>query len=60
MYLKLQWSYCLEMPNSGSIYCISWSSDGTQLACACANGNLLLAHTIERYFKNFLDSFNEN
>lgn len=46
---KLQWSHCLEMVDSGSMYCISWSSDGTQVACACANGNLLLGHIIERY-----------
>ncbi|XP_065217449.1 intraflagellar transport protein 80 homolog isoform X2 [Planococcus citri] len=45
------WSHCLEMPNSDSIYSISWSSDGTQVACACANGNLLVAHIIERRYE---------
>ncbi|XP_045512280.1 intraflagellar transport protein 80 homolog isoform X4 [Pieris brassicae] len=41
-------SYCLDRPSTGSIYSISWSSDGTQLAAACANCHVLFAHIIER------------
>lgn len=47
-FVLLQWSHCLERPSTGSIYSIVWSSDGTQLAAACANGNVLFAHIIER------------
>ena len=45
----LQWSYTLEKPNTGSIFNISWSSDGTQLAGACGNGQVIFAHVIERW-----------
>lgn len=44
-----QWSHCLDRPAVGSIYSIAWSSDGTQLAAACANGQVLFAHIIDRY-----------
>ncbi|XP_045512277.1 intraflagellar transport protein 80 homolog isoform X1 [Pieris brassicae] len=43
-------SYCLDRPSTGSIYSISWSSDGTQLAAACANCHVLFAHIIEREY----------
>ncbi|XP_066143483.1 intraflagellar transport protein 80 homolog [Euwallacea fornicatus] len=43
------WSRSLEKPQSGTIYKIAWSNDGTQLAGACANGCLLFAHVIERH-----------
>ena len=43
-----QWSYTLEKPNTGSIFSIAWSSDGTQLAGACGNGQVIFAHVIER------------
>ena len=51
----IQWSYTLEKPNTGSIFNISWSSDGTQLAGACGNGQVIFAHVIERRleWKNF-------
>nr|XP_022919132.1 intraflagellar transport protein 80 homolog [Onthophagus taurus] len=42
------WSQSLEKPSTGCIYKISWSSDGTQLAGACANGHVLFAHIVER------------
>lgn len=50
-----QWSYTLEKPNTGSIFNIAWSSDGTQLAGACGNGQVIFAHVIERRleWKNF-------
>ncbi|XP_014282320.1 intraflagellar transport protein 80 homolog isoform X1 [Halyomorpha halys] len=45
---KSGWSHCLEKPATGSLYCIAWSTDGTQLAAGCANHKLLLAHIIGR------------
>ncbi|XP_050670517.1 intraflagellar transport protein 80 homolog isoform X3 [Leptidea sinapis] len=42
------WSHCLDRPSTGSIYSIVFSSDGTQLAAACANGHILFAHIIDR------------
>ncbi|XP_032237699.1 intraflagellar transport protein 80 homolog isoform X2 [Nematostella vectensis] len=49
------WSYALEKPNTGSIFNIAWSNDGTQLAGACGNGQVIFAHVIERRleWKNF-------
>ncbi|XP_034840469.1 intraflagellar transport protein 80 homolog [Maniola hyperantus] len=49
------WSHCLERPSTGSIYSTAWSSDGTQLAAACANGHVLFAHIIDREYtwKNY-------
>lgn len=44
----IQWSRSLEKPNSGGIYKISWSGDGTQIAAACANVSVLFAHIVER------------
>lgn len=34
---------------------MAWSSDGIQLAAACASGKVLFAHTIKRsvYYQNF-------
>ncbi|NWT08394.1 IFT80 protein, partial [Vireo altiloquus] len=53
--LLFQWSYALEKPNTGSIFCISWSIDGTQLAGACGNGHVIFAHVVEQRWewKNF-------
>ncbi|KAK3738527.1 hypothetical protein QZH41_012034, partial [Actinostola sp. cb2023] len=52
---KTGWSYSLEKPNTGSLFNISWSTDGTQLAGACGNGQVIFAHVIERRleWKNF-------
>ncbi|KAH0624120.1 hypothetical protein JD844_007514 [Phrynosoma platyrhinos] len=49
------WSYALEKPNTGSIFNIAWSTDGTQLAGACGNGHVIFAHVIEQrwVWKNF-------
>ncbi|NXD38409.1 IFT80 protein, partial [Copsychus sechellarum] len=49
------WSYALEKPNTGSIFAISWSIDGTQLAGACGNGQVIFAHVVEQHWewKNF-------
>ncbi|KAK6619099.1 hypothetical protein RUM44_003481 [Polyplax serrata] len=45
---KIGWSHSLDKPNSGSIYALSWSLDGTQLAGACSNGSIIFAHILER------------
>ncbi|GLG95764.1 F-box-like/WD repeat-containing protein ebi [Gryllus bimaculatus] len=45
---KTGWSYSLEKPNTGSVFNIAWSSDGTQVAGACGNGHIIFAHIIER------------
>uniref|UniRef100_T1J418 Uncharacterized protein n=1 Tax=Strigamia maritima TaxID=126957 RepID=T1J418_STRMM len=42
------WSHSLDKPNTGSIFNISWSNDGTQLAGACGNGHIIFAHVIEK------------
>ncbi|XP_076064271.1 intraflagellar transport protein Oseg5 [Oratosquilla oratoria] len=44
---KAGWSYSLEKPNTGSIFNLAWSSDGTQVAGACGNGHVIFAHVIE-------------
>ncbi|NXC47694.1 IFT80 protein, partial [Penelope pileata] len=52
---KTGWSYALEKPNTGSIFHIAWSVDGTQLAGACGNGHVIFAHVVEQRWewKNF-------
>ncbi|XP_063772234.1 intraflagellar transport protein 80 homolog isoform X2 [Pseudophryne corroboree] len=52
---KTGWSYALEKPNTGSIFSIAWSIDGTQIAGACGNGHVIFAHVIEQHWewKNF-------
>ena len=45
----LQWAYALEKPNTGSIFNIAWSTDSTQVAGACGNGQVIFAHVIERF-----------
>ncbi|XP_007946963.1 intraflagellar transport protein 80 homolog [Orycteropus afer afer] len=52
---KTGWSYALEKPNTGSIFNIAWSIDGTQIAGACGNGHVVFAHVVEQRWewKNF-------
>ncbi|CAH1115731.1 unnamed protein product [Psylliodes chrysocephalus] len=52
----LGWSRSLDKPNTGCIYKMAWSADGTQLAGACANGQVLFAHVVERevQYQNFM------
>uniref|UniRef100_U3JF83 Intraflagellar transport 80 n=1 Tax=Ficedula albicollis TaxID=59894 RepID=U3JF83_FICAL len=52
---RYKWSYALEKPSTGSIFAISWSIDGTQLAGACGNGQVIFAHVVEQHWewKNF-------
>ncbi|CAL8375185.1 unnamed protein product [Gadus morhua 'NCC'] len=45
---KTGWSYALEKPNTGSVFSLAWSADGTQLAGACGNGQVLMAHVVEQ------------
>ena len=45
---KIGWSHSLDKPATGSIYKISWSADGTQVAGACGNGQVIFAHVIEK------------
>lgn len=49
--VTLQWSRSLDKPQTGCIYKLAWSKDGTQLAAACANGHVLFAHLIERHVR---------
>lgn len=53
--LCAQWSYALEKPNTGSVFSLAWSADGTQLAGACGNGQVIFAHIVEQRWewKNF-------
>lgn len=59
--MNFQWSRCLEKPNTGCIYKIAWSGDGTQLAGACANGHVFFAHIVERHvhYMNFTATVTE-
>ncbi|XP_064159238.1 intraflagellar transport protein 80 homolog [Anguilla rostrata] len=52
---KTGWSYALEKPNTGSVFSVAWSADGTQLAGACGNGHVIFAHVVEQRWewKNF-------
>ncbi|KAF0030370.1 hypothetical protein F2P81_017101 [Scophthalmus maximus] len=53
---KTGWSYALEKPNTGSVFTVAWSADGTQLAGACGNGHVIFAHVVEQHWewKNFV------
>lgn len=46
---RLGWSHSLEKVRTGSIYDLAWSPDGTQLAGACGNGQLIFAYVVSRY-----------
>lgn len=45
---KTGWSYALEKPNTGSVFSLAWSADGTQLAGACGNGHVIFAHIVDQ------------
>ncbi|XP_028275364.1 intraflagellar transport protein 80 homolog [Parambassis ranga] len=53
---KTGWSYALEKPNTGSVFSLAWSADGTQMAGACSNGDVIFAHVVEQTWewKNFV------
>ncbi|CAD5229738.1 unnamed protein product [Bursaphelenchus okinawaensis] len=42
------WSHSVERRQVGSIYQLSWSLDGTQLAAACATGQILVGTVVDR------------
>ncbi|KAG5460055.1 MAG: hypothetical protein BJ554DRAFT_7943, partial [Olpidium bornovanus] len=44
----LQWSYALAKPESGSLFDIAWTPDGSQFACAGGNGVVCFGHVVER------------
>ena len=48
---KTGWTHCRDRLNCGSIFNISWASDGTQLAGACGGGAIVFANVIERRFE---------
>lgn len=48
---KTGWSYALEKPNTGSVFNLAWSADGTQLAGACGNGHVIFAHVVEQHWE---------
>ncbi|RXG60139.1 Intraflagellar transport protein 80-like protein [Armadillidium vulgare] len=52
---KAGWCHALEKPNTGSIFNLAWSTDGTQVAGACGNGHVLFAHIIDKHleWKNY-------
>lgn len=60
-FIFFQWSYALEKPNTGSIFSLTWSIDGTQVAGACGNGQVIFAHVIEQHWewKNFEVTLNK-
>jgi intraflagellar transport protein 80 len=49
---KLGWSHAIETPQSGSLFDISWTPDGTQVACAGGNGAVVFGNLLNRYFQN--------
>lgn len=48
---KTGWSYALEKPNTGSVFSLAWSADGTQLAGSCGNGHVIFAHIVEQHWE---------
>lgn len=51
----------MEKPVTGCIYKLSWSSDGTQFAGACANGQIVFAHILGRevHYMNYSATITE-
>ena len=43
-----QWSHSLEKPSSGTVLKLAWTSDGTQFAGACGNGQVMFAQVVDR------------
>jgi len=44
------WSYCRQTQDLGSVFAISWCSDGTQFACGCGNGSVAFVSLVDRMF----------
>ena len=49
LYFSIQWSHSLEKPNTGSLFNIAWSVDGTQLCAACGNSEVIVSNVVERF-----------
>ncbi|KAJ3195520.1 Intraflagellar transport protein 80 [Irineochytrium annulatum] len=47
----VKWSYAVAKPESGSIFSIAWTPDGTQIACAGGDGAVVFGHVIDRRFE---------
>ncbi len=45
---KKGWSCSLDKPSTGSILKMAWTSDGTQFAGACGNGQVIFAQVVDR------------
>lgn len=48
---KMGWCYALETPNSGSLFEIAWTPDGTQVACAGGSGAVVFGHLLNRTYE---------
>lgn len=49
---KLGWAYALEKPDCGSVFDITWTPDGTQIACATGSGSIIFGNLTNRYHPN--------
>eukprot|EP01116_Phalansterium_solitarium_P006633 TRINITY_DN1896_c0_g1_i2.p1 TRINITY_DN1896_c0_g1~~TRINITY_DN1896_c0_g1_i2.p1 ORF type:complete len:595 (+),score=216.05 TRINITY_DN1896_c0_g1_i2:153-1937(+) len=59
---KTGWSYSRERTNSGSIFSITWTSDGTQVAGGGGSGAVVFGNIVERRceWQNVLATLDEN
>ena len=59
---KTGWTYSFNKIDSGSIFKLSWSSDGTTVAGACGNGSVVFGGIIDRVcsWKNLEARLDEN
>jgi len=49
-FVVIQWQHSLAKPKCGSITNISWTPDGTQLACGTGSGAILFGHLINQQY----------
>ncbi|KAJ1554606.1 Intraflagellar transport protein 80 [Cladochytrium tenue] len=55
---RLGWSHSLSKPDSGSIFSIAWTPDGTQVACGGGNGAVVFGHIVDRWAQLLLGRLN--
>jgi len=48
---RVGWTHCRERMKSGSIFSITWTSDGTQFSAAGGNNQVVFAQIINRHFE---------
>ncbi|KAL5476125.1 hypothetical protein EMCRGX_G026033 [Ephydatia muelleri] len=48
---KTGWSHSLEKAGTGTVLRMAWAGDGTQLAGACANGQVVFAQVVNRHLE---------